>query len=227
MTSGQNVKSPGFVNRPSELRNSRNLDELSSRASIGCVRLLRRALGGSMFWSRAMQIGITCFWIGIATALPQTLTDSSGSGVILTKLVPPVYPPLARAAQVVGDVKVQVSIELDGGVDSIATISGHPLLVSAALDSARHSTFECRGCTQPISHTLTYTFEISAAKPDPCCCSRGEATEDTRSQVSQTRDHITLTAPRFCVCPDSCGPPDRYRSARCLYLWKCGVRRIM
>jgi outer membrane biosynthesis protein TonB len=40
------------------------------------------------------------------------------TGVVLTKLVPPVYPPLARQAQIAGDVMVRVLIRQDGSKSS-------------------------------------------------------------------------------------------------------------
>ena len=82
-------------------------------------------------------------------ALAQTVatTDTTQADVVLVKLAPPVYPPLARQARIMGDVKVLLTIRLDGTVESAELFSGHPMLKQAALDSAKKSQFECRGCT--------------------------------------------------------------------------------
>jgi TonB family protein len=112
------------------------------------------------------------------------------TGVVLTKLVPPVYPPLARQAQIAGDVMVRVLIRQDGSVESAEVVSGHPMLKQAALDSAQKSVYERRGCSDPVaSYFLNYTFGFS----DRGC----------REFVNERR----------------------VRSAKCVYLWRCGLER--
>jgi TonB family protein len=69
-------------------------------------------------------------------------------GVVLTKLFPPQYPPLARQARIMGDVKIHLAIRRDGSVISMQLISGHPMLAPAAIESAQKSEFECRNCTR-------------------------------------------------------------------------------
>jgi protein TonB len=49
----------------------------------------------------------------------------------------PIYPPLAKAAGVTGTVKLQVRVGADGHVKDATVISGHPLLLTAALDAAK------------------------------------------------------------------------------------------
>jgi beta-lactamase regulating signal transducer with metallopeptidase domain len=50
---------------------------------------------------------------------------------------PPVYPPLAKMARVQGVVKLQVRIGTHGQVAETTVLSGHPLLVPAAIDAVR------------------------------------------------------------------------------------------
>jgi outer membrane biosynthesis protein TonB len=45
-----------------------------------------------------------------------------------------------------GDVKLDLSIHRDGSVESADVVSGHAMLKQAALEGARRSQFECRGC---------------------------------------------------------------------------------
>jgi TonB family protein len=79
--------------------------------------------------------------------------------VVLTKLSPPIYPPLARAARVSGDVEISLRIRQDSSVESAEVVKGHPLLREAALDSARQSKFECRECGEaPVPYSVLYTF---------------------------------------------------------------------
>ncbi len=158
--------------------------------------------------------------------------------VVLTKLSPPLYPPLARQARIMGEVKIQMLIRKDGSVESAEVISGHPMLKQAALESAQTSQFECRGCDEPKSYALTYAFamdELIVDKPDPCCCSHPAVQEKhLEPQVSRFPDHVTVIVPAasVCICPDECEAKwaeehSHFRSLKCLYLWKCGFRKIL
>ncbi len=49
----------------------------------------------------------------------------------------PEYPPLAKVTHVQGTVKFKAVIGKDGTVESLKLISGHPLLVKAAMDAAK------------------------------------------------------------------------------------------
>jgi protein TonB len=55
----------------------------------------------------------------------------------LVKKVIPVYPPLARQARVSGTVQLLGIIAKDGTIQQLQVVSGHPLLVKAALDAVR------------------------------------------------------------------------------------------
>jgi TonB family protein len=91
----------------------------------------------------------------------QSATSAAASpepAVLLQHLAIPVYPPLARQARIGGDVKIQLEIGVNGGVETAEIMSGHPLLKQAALDSAKKSTYACQGCTSKAPYLLTYTF---------------------------------------------------------------------
>lgn len=55
----------------------------------------------------------------------------------LIKKVPPVYPPLAKAARLQGTVKIEALISTRGSITSLKVLEGHPLLVGAALDAVK------------------------------------------------------------------------------------------
>ncbi len=59
----------------------------------------------------------------------------------IVKKVDPVYPPIARQARISGVVHLQVVIATDGTMKNMSVMSGHPLLVPAALNAARQWTF--------------------------------------------------------------------------------------
>jgi periplasmic protein TonB len=55
----------------------------------------------------------------------------------LIRKVQPQYPPLARSARIQGTVVLFAEISTAGTIDNLRVISGHPLLVPAAIDAVR------------------------------------------------------------------------------------------
>jgi outer membrane biosynthesis protein TonB len=62
-----------------------------------------------------------------APAQPPASAEAPQTAVVLT-LSPPLYPPLARQARIMGDVKLRIGIRRDGTVATADVISGHPML---------------------------------------------------------------------------------------------------
>ena len=56
--------------------------------------------------------------------------------------VSPVYPPLARQTRVQGIVSIDAVIDTEGNVVEMNVVSGHPLLISAALDAVKNWKYE-------------------------------------------------------------------------------------
>lgn len=59
-----------------------------------------------------------------------------------SKKVDPQYPPDARLAKIQGDVIIHVLIDKKGHVDKVKALTGHPLLINAALAAARQWQYE-------------------------------------------------------------------------------------
>jgi TonB family protein len=153
--------------------------------------------------------------------------DSPQSGIVLANLSAPIYPPLARQTQITGEVNLSLGIRPDGSVESVAVISGHPLLRQAALESAQQSQFECRGCREPLtSYSLVYRFQLTGGD----CCTQAKGSSDLAQpnekppvQIIQSRNQITVIDRATCFC-DPGVLAWKVRSAKCLYLWTCGWR---
>jgi periplasmic protein TonB len=64
------------------------------------------------------------------------VTSGISSGLLLAK-IEPVYPPVARQARVQGTVVLTAIIGKDGLIKDLSLVSGHPLLVPAAIDSVK------------------------------------------------------------------------------------------
>ena len=63
-----------------------------------------------------------------------------GGNVQQAKLIyapKPVYPPLAKQARIQGVVRLQAVIGVDGTIQNLQVLSGHPLLIPAALEAVR------------------------------------------------------------------------------------------
>src|SRR6267142_758858 len=98
---------------------------------------------------------------------PHPVQSEATKGVvILATLSKPTISPLARQANVEGEVIVDVTVRQDGSTEA-TVVKGHPLLKQAALDSAIQSRFECRVCGAPLSYTLVYTFKRTS---EGSCC---------------------------------------------------------
>lgn len=82
----------------------------------------------------------------------------NGKAISLPK---PSYPPIARAAHASGTVVVQVLIDENGSVVSASAVSGHPLLINAAVNAARQARFSPTKLSgQPVKVTgvIQYNF---------------------------------------------------------------------
>jgi len=177
----------------------------------------------------ALVLGLSVlFLVSHKTCAAQGLSgaDSSQNGVVLTKLVQPIYTPVARAAHITGDVDLVLTVRPDGAVDSVVVASGHPLLKESAVTSARQSQFECRGCTEEFNkYRLVYTFNIEGE----CECEPRETSSIKREpqqaypQFPDTKHRVTVVAQVLCFC-DPAATKIRVRSVKCLYLWRCGSK---
>jgi len=70
--------------------------------------------------------------------LPQRVRVSNGvmQGLIVTK-VPPKYPEKARKKRIQGTVLLHVMISKTGDIETMELVSGHPVLVPAAMDAVK------------------------------------------------------------------------------------------
>ncbi len=158
---------------------------------------------------------VACWLAAFANPQGQTASSPPEAGVVLTKLSTPVYPPLARQAHITGDVKVQVSIRKDGSVVAAYVVSGHAMLMQPVLASALRSTFECRGCSDPVTtYSLTYTFGlredidcgVKRLRSAKClylwACGKWRDMPPHAPAIAQSQDHITIIVDSACVETD-------------------------
>lgn len=77
--------------------------------------------------------------------------------------VQPIYPPIAIQARIQGNVVLHAIISKGGGVSELQVLSGHPLLVNAALEAVRqwrYSPTLLSGQPVEVETTITVTFVL-------------------------------------------------------------------
>jgi hypothetical protein len=163
---------------------------------------------------------------GVASIIVAGQESTKGE-VILVTLSNPTFPPLARVANVEGEVIVDVTVRPDGTTDA-TIVSGPPLLKQAALVSATQSSFECRACSAPLSYTLVYAFKRTSE--GNCCEGMGSPVKvvqepQSYDKLGRPQTRISISAEKMCLChPMFFTPTKKVRSLKCLYLWKCSTR---
>lgn len=103
--------------------------------------------------------------IALVSAAAQTSlsVDSADAQKHLLTHIDPVYPAIAKAAQVQGDVVLQIDIGRDGQVTKLKAISGPSLLLQAATDAVkqwRYTPFEKDGSPVSVSVKVIVPFSL-------------------------------------------------------------------
>jgi protein TonB len=82
----------------------------------------------------------------------------------LVHKVQPQYPPLARTARIEGSVVLQAVIGKDGRIEGVKVLSGHPLLVKAAVEAVRqwrYRPYYSNGEAVEVETQVTVNFILS------------------------------------------------------------------
>jgi TonB family protein len=170
-------------------------------------------------------------WVLIASLVSPAIglaqasgTSDSTTGVSVTKLAQPVYPRLAQQAHITGTVNIEVRVARNGTVQSATVISGHPMLRDSALRSARQSQFECERCSAEVSsYSLAYEFRLVAPDLTKDCTKWTDEELNAHSvEFDSAHGRVTVSAMEVWTC-DPAVQLRKVRSAKCLYLWRCGV----
>jgi len=102
--------------------------------------------------------------VALAQALANTAAiDPASENLHITKQTSPVYPPIAKAAHVSGQVKLKVEVGADGNVTASKLISGPQMLVGSAQECVKRWQFEPLlrdGAAVASSATVTVSFTL-------------------------------------------------------------------
>ena len=103
-------------------------------------------------------------------AQERIIVDASEVQKHLVTHVDPVYPAIARAANVSGAVVLQITIGKDGKIANVTTISGPLMLVPAAKEAVndwQYTPFEKDGAPITAISTVMVVFDLSATLHPP------------------------------------------------------------
>ncbi len=82
----------------------------------------------------------------------------------LIRRVQPAYPPLARTARIQGAVVLSAVISRSGTIEHLQVLSGHPMLVSAAVDAVSHWRYKpyiLNGEVIEVETQITVNFKLN------------------------------------------------------------------
>jgi protein TonB len=97
-------------------------------------------------------------------AVPQRIRVSQGvtRGLLISKIEPS-YPVLAREARIQGTVVLSAIIAKDGTIQNLQLVSGHPMLVPAAITAVkqwRYKPYLLNGQPVEVETTITVNFQL-------------------------------------------------------------------
>jgi periplasmic protein TonB len=98
-----------------------------------------------------------------AVAAPVIRTSRAQESLLIRQ-IKPTYPPLAVSTRTQGTVMMQAMISRDGSIESLEVLSGHPLLVKAAVDAVkqwRYRPFLLNGEPMEVQTRITVNFTLS------------------------------------------------------------------
>jgi protein TonB len=96
---------------------------------------------------------------------PKRIRISQGvtKGMLIQR-VEPKYPGIAQDARIRGEVVLRAIISKTGEIENLEAVSGHPMLVPAAIDAVRqwrYRPFFLNGIPVEVETVITITFQIS------------------------------------------------------------------
>jgi len=102
----------------------------------------------------------------VMLAAPQRIRISQGvtKGLLVHK-VEPAYPVLAKQARVQGEVMLSAVINTNGEIENLQLISGHPMLVPAAIAAVkqwRYKPYLLNGQPVEVETTITVIFSLTS-----------------------------------------------------------------
>jgi protein TonB len=144
---------------------SHEVDTAPSQDSAPCAICVPGAIPTSSSTNSVINsigIGVPIVTPPPPTAHPPRISHMMEGNLIYK--VQPLYPPLARAARIQGAVVLRAIISRTGAIENLQTISGHPMLVGAALEAVRqwrYRPYILNGDPVEVETQVTVNFSLS------------------------------------------------------------------
>jgi protein TonB len=93
---------------------------------------------------------------------PKKVSSGVMEGNLLKRIDPP-YPSMAKIAHIQGDVVLQATISKQGAIENLRGVSGHPILIQAAMEAVRqwrYKPYELNGEPVEVETTVTVRFHM-------------------------------------------------------------------
>ena len=94
----------------------------------------------------------------LALMLALALPAGAANDRAVKSKVPPVYPELAKRMKITGVVKVEATVDPDGKVTGVKTLSGNSALTNAAEDAVRKWKFATGDGTAMVDVDVTFAM---------------------------------------------------------------------
>lgn len=188
-----------------------------------CTKIGKYRAGGystrsAFFYTHRMN-RIILTLAGLVWVCGAILAQGEQPAVTIVKLSTATYPAMALAARVSGEVKLEVTIAPDGSASAVTVQSGPPMLRQAAVDSATRSLFRANANAIGGAYLITYRFVLEDASK----C--GDERDNSYPHVNYEQNVVIVTEQPALICdPAVTVTTVRFRSFRCLYLWRCGSK---
>lgn len=108
------------------------------------------------------RVGVAEPDTGAGSKSPVRVSAGVTAGLLLDP-IRPVYPAIAKAAHVAGDVTVAATISREGRIEGLRVVSGPAMLQNAAMDAirrARYRPFLLNGEPTAVETTITVQFRL-------------------------------------------------------------------
>jgi len=92
--------------------------------------------------------------LAVALALPACAADNRA---VKTRIAP-AYPEIAKRMRIVGEVRLEVTVDADGKVTDVKKVSGNSMLSSAAEDAVRKWKFESGSGASTVEVMLNFAL---------------------------------------------------------------------
>jgi TonB family protein len=109
---------------------------------------------GRLCWMRKAVLSGAALALMVAMTLPAAAANDRA----VKSKVPPVYPELAKRMKITGVVKVEATVDADGKVTGVKTLSGNSALTNAAEDAVRKWKFATGDGTATVDVAVTFAM---------------------------------------------------------------------